>query len=180
MYRKTRTTGFPSVMTFFSCPHYLDCYNNKAAILKYESNVLNIRQFNCTPHPYWLPNFMDAFTWSLPFVGEKSTILISAFHQQTDRWNFSHGHVAVPPQYLHKGGVRRRGQRLRRGQRICRGVCRAETHHQEQDLSRWPSLTRFCSPSVRFLPDLQPVSPANDQHIERNLSVSLSSRASVA
>ena len=78
MYRKTRTTGFPSVMTFFSCPHYLDCYNNKAAILKYESNVLNIRQFNCTPHPYWLPNFMDAFTWSLPFVGEKSAILFCA------------------------------------------------------------------------------------------------------
>jgi serine/threonine-protein phosphatase 2B catalytic subunit len=76
MYRKTRTTGFPSVMTLFSAPNYLDVYNNKAAILKYESNVLNIRQFNCTPHPYWLPNFMDAFTWSLPFVGEKSERLL--------------------------------------------------------------------------------------------------------
>lgn len=71
-YRKTVTTGFPAVMTVFSAPNYLDAYNNKAAIFKYDGGYMNIRQFNHSPHPYWLPEFMDVFTWSLPFLGLKS------------------------------------------------------------------------------------------------------------
>jgi serine/threonine-protein phosphatase 2B catalytic subunit len=78
LYRKTRATGFPAVMTVFSAPNYHDVYN-KGAIFQFEPKILNIRQFNGTPHPYWLPNFMDVLTWSLPFVSEKSEYLLFIF-----------------------------------------------------------------------------------------------------
>lgn len=99
MYRKSQTTGFPSLITIFSAPNYLDVYGNKAAVLKYENNVMNIRQFNAVEHPYWLPNFMDVFTWSLPFVGEKVTemlVNILSLKGDDDELSVDDDKIAVP------------------------------------------------------------------------------------
>lgn len=76
MYKNSEKFNFPTLITIFSAPNYLDSYNNKAAILKFENNTMNIRQFNHVKHPYNLPKFMDVFTWSLPFVGEKVTEIL--------------------------------------------------------------------------------------------------------
>ena len=71
MHRWNGNNEFPAVITIFSAPNYCDIYNNKAAIIKVENNTLNIQQFNYTSHPFLLPNFLDIFSWSVPFVIEK-------------------------------------------------------------------------------------------------------------
>lgn len=84
MHKKIAKTGFPSVITIFSAPNYCDVYGNRGAILKFENDTLNILQLNCVPHPYHLPNFMDVFTWSIPFVVEKVTEMLYCMLQAED------------------------------------------------------------------------------------------------
>ncbi|KAG7742679.1 hypothetical protein KL923_000294 [Ogataea haglerorum] len=85
MYRKNEATGFPSVITLFSAPNYCGTYRNKAAALIYDGSTFNIKQFVATDSPYHLPDFMDVFEWSLPFVSEKVLdILVSILNICTE------------------------------------------------------------------------------------------------
>ncbi|KAH3660375.1 hypothetical protein OGAPHI_006961 [Ogataea philodendri] len=76
MYRKTKSQQFPSMMTLFSAPNYCGTYGNKAAVLRYDTKLMNIRQFGSQLEPYRLPNGLGAFTWSIPFVAERTADIL--------------------------------------------------------------------------------------------------------
>lgn len=71
MHRWNGPGEFPMVITVFSAPNYCDVYGNKGAVIKFENNTLNIQQYTCSKHPYHLQNFMDVFSWSIPYVCSK-------------------------------------------------------------------------------------------------------------
>ena len=79
-----KSKAFPQVITIFSAPNYCDSYNNKGAIIKFENNSLNIQQFHYSQYPYFLPNYMNLFEWSLPFVAEKVNEILNDIVSQKD------------------------------------------------------------------------------------------------
>jgi serine/threonine-protein phosphatase 2B catalytic subunit len=83
LYKKT-SAGFPSVICVFSAPNYCDTYDNKAAVVKFNNNTMNVKQYHSSEHPYYLPNFMSAFTWSMPYVGERITDMLVAIMKLGD------------------------------------------------------------------------------------------------
>ena len=84
MHKWNGADEFPLVITLFSAPNYCDVYNNKGAVIQLQRGALNIKQFNYSAHPYMLPEFMDVFAWSVPFVLEKVMEVFSHIMQATE------------------------------------------------------------------------------------------------
>ncbi len=63
--------------SFQPAPNYCDTYGNKAAFITFKDNGMNIKQYLAVQHPYYLPNYMNALSWSAPFAVDK---MLAMFH----------------------------------------------------------------------------------------------------
>lgn len=63
--------SFPYVITIFSAPNYCGYYDNKASVMIIQGGSLSLKQYEETEPPYRLPDNMDIFSWSVPFLSEK-------------------------------------------------------------------------------------------------------------
>jgi serine/threonine-protein phosphatase 2B catalytic subunit len=59
------------VITVFSAPNYCGSYKNKGAVILIENDKMNIKQYKDVEQPFSLPNNLDLFSWSLPFLADK-------------------------------------------------------------------------------------------------------------
>ena len=71
MHRWGGSQAFPSVITVFSAPNYCGSYKNKGAVILIENDKMNIKQYKDVEQPFNLPNGLDLFSWSLPFLADK-------------------------------------------------------------------------------------------------------------
>lgn len=60
----------PYCITVFSAPNYCDSYGNRSAFLEITKASIRVRQFDNAQHPYYLPDFENCFTNSLPIILE--------------------------------------------------------------------------------------------------------------
>ena len=64
------------MITLFSAPNYCGYYENKASVLIIDKGNLSLKQYEETEPPYRLPDNMDVFSWSVPFLSEKVTNML--------------------------------------------------------------------------------------------------------
>jgi serine/threonine-protein phosphatase 2B catalytic subunit len=76
MHRWGNKDSFPYVITIFSAPNYCGYYDNKGAILILVEGNLQLKQYQETEPPYRLPDGLNVFSWSLPFLAEKVSSML--------------------------------------------------------------------------------------------------------
>ena len=67
MYRKSQETGFPSLITIFSAPNYLDVYNNKGLLREihlYKGTLFSVcLLFLAARARYYSENFITKYSF---------------------------------------------------------------------------------------------------------------------
>lgn len=58
------------VLTIFSAPNYCDEYGNNGSFLIIYPDRFEIQQLRSVSHPYYLPDFTDAFSYTIPIILE--------------------------------------------------------------------------------------------------------------
>mmetsp|Transcript_46084 Transcript_46084/g.33870 ORF Transcript_46084/g.33870 Transcript_46084/m.33870 type:complete len:115 (+) Transcript_46084:193-537(+) len=76
MHRWDGPASFPYVITIFSAPNYCGYYENKASVLIIDKGNLSLKQYDESEPPYRLPDNMDVFSWSMPFLAEKVVAML--------------------------------------------------------------------------------------------------------
>lgn len=76
MHRWGNKESFPYVITIFSAPNYCGYYDNKGSILILDEGNLQLKQYQETEPPYRLPDGLNVFSWSLPFLAEKVSSML--------------------------------------------------------------------------------------------------------
>lgn len=71
MHKWGGNSTFPLVVSIFSAPNYCGTYKNKGAVMIIRDNQIQLEQILSTDAPYDLPDSLNLFSWSLPFVLEK-------------------------------------------------------------------------------------------------------------
>lgn len=87
MHRWGKPDSFPYVITVFSAPNYCGSYENKASVIILKGGSLQLKQYNETDAPYRLPDGLDLFSWSMPFLAEKTVSMLFCLLKQYSNYD---------------------------------------------------------------------------------------------
>jgi len=73
----SNNSSFPYVITIFSAPNYCGTYKNRGAVLMLKDSNLSMKQFMAVDAPYDLPDGLNLFSWSFPFLTERVTTMLN-------------------------------------------------------------------------------------------------------